>query len=94
LTGLTRYSPLFFILSILSKKRKFLSSLDYEPKIVVRPFNQQCIFIAAGFIPTVILGLTIFLLQHISLRNLANGKISLREEKTWTFRRLINSTTY
>jgi len=36
---------------------------------------------AAGFIPTVILGLIIFLLQHISLRNLTNGKISLREEK-------------
>lgn len=36
---------------------------------------------AAGFIPTVILGLIIFLLQHISLRNLTNGQISLRREK-------------
>jgi len=35
---------------------------------------------AAGFIPTVILGLIIFLLQHISLRNLTNGRISLRKE--------------
>ena len=35
---------------------------------------------AAGFIPTVILGLIIFLLQHISLRSLTNEKISLRKE--------------
>ena len=31
---------------------------------------------ASGFIPTIILGLIIFLLHHISLRNLTNGKIS------------------
>jgi len=36
---------------------------------------------AAGFIPTVILGLIIFLLQHISLRSLTNEQISLRKEK-------------
>jgi len=34
---------------------------------------------AAGFIPTVILGLIIFLHQHISLRNLTNEHISLRK---------------
>ena len=36
---------------------------------------------ASGFIPTVILGLIIYLLHHISLRNLTNGQISLRKEK-------------
>jgi uncharacterized protein (TIRG00374 family) len=36
---------------------------------------------AAGFIPTVILGLTVFLLHHISFRNLTNGKISFGKEK-------------
>jgi uncharacterized protein (TIRG00374 family) len=36
---------------------------------------------AAGLIPTVILGLIIFLLQHISLRKLANSQIILRKEK-------------
>jgi uncharacterized protein (TIRG00374 family) len=36
---------------------------------------------AAGFIPTVILGLIVFLLQHISLSSLTNGKIPLGKEK-------------
>ncbi len=36
---------------------------------------------AAGFVPTVILGLIIFFLQHISLRKLTNGQITLRKEK-------------
>lgn len=35
---------------------------------------------AAGFIPTVLLGLIVFLLHHVSLRNLTNGKISFRKE--------------
>jgi len=36
---------------------------------------------AAGFIPTVILGLIVFLFQHISLSSLTNGKIRLGKEK-------------
>jgi len=35
---------------------------------------------AAGFIPTVILGLIVLLLQHVSFRSLTNGGISLRKE--------------
>ena len=45
-----------------------------------KALSMAIVLHAAGFIPTVILGLIIFLLQHISLRNLTNGRISLRKE--------------
>ena len=46
-----------------------------------RALSMAVLLHAAGFIPTVILGLIIFLLQHISLRSLTNEQISLRKEK-------------
>jgi len=45
-----------------------------------KALSMAIVLHATGFIPTVILGLIIFLLQHISLRNLTNGRISLRKE--------------
>jgi len=46
-----------------------------------KALSMAIVLHAAGFIPTIILGLLIFSLQHISLRTLSNGKISLRKEK-------------
>jgi uncharacterized protein (TIRG00374 family) len=45
-----------------------------------KALSMAIVLHATGFIPTVILGLTVFLLHHISLRNLTNGRISLRKE--------------
>jgi glycosyltransferase 2 family protein len=38
--------------------------------------SMAIILHAAGVIPTVLLGLLVFYLQHISLRSLRNGKLS------------------
>jgi len=46
-----------------------------------KALSMAIVLHAAGFIPTVILGLTVFLLHHISLRNLANGRISFGKEE-------------
>ncbi len=45
-----------------------------------KALSMAIVLHAAGFIPTVILGLTVFLLHHISLRNLTNVRIPLRKE--------------
>jgi uncharacterized protein (TIRG00374 family) len=45
-----------------------------------KALSMAIVLHAAGFIPTVLLGLLVLSIQHISLRNLGNGEVSLSEE--------------